>query len=58
MVGGPVVRPGAAAADQALLLPFGLALALAGGLPLIGLGFRRLLRPAPASGGVAGAVLG
>ncbi len=36
---------GAAAANQALLLPFALALALAGGLPLIGLVLRRLLRP-------------
>jgi hypothetical protein len=36
---------GAAAASQALLLPFGLALVLAGGLPLLGLALRRLLRP-------------
>ena len=38
---------GAAAANQALLLPLGLALALAGGLPLIRLALRRLLRPRP-----------
>lgn len=37
----------AAAANQALLLPIGVALALAGGLPLIGLGLCRLLRPRP-----------
>ncbi len=38
---------GAAAANQALLLPIGLALALAGGLPLVGLALRHLLRPRP-----------
>jgi hypothetical protein len=38
---------GGAAANQALLLPLGLALALAGGLPLIGLALRWLLRPRP-----------
>ncbi len=36
---------GAAAASEALLLPFGLALALAGSLPLAALGLRWLLRP-------------
>lgn len=36
---------GIAAADEALLLPFSLALALAGGLPLAGLALRQLLRP-------------
>ncbi len=36
---------GAAAASEALLLPFGLALALAASLPLAALGLRWLLRP-------------
>ena len=38
---------GAAAANQALLLPLGLALVLAGGLPLAGLALRSLLRQRP-----------
>ena len=36
---------GTAAATEAFLLPVGLALALAGGLPLLGLVLGRLLRP-------------
>ena len=36
---------GAAAANEALLLPSGLVLGLAGGLPLLGWIVRRLLRP-------------
>jgi hypothetical protein len=35
---------GAAAANDALLLPFGLALALAGGLPLLAFALARLRR--------------
>jgi hypothetical protein len=35
----------AAAANEAVLLPLGLTLALAGGLPLLGLVLGRLLRP-------------